>query len=102
MSSTNKVVNANQNLRLSWIQNGHAELIPFIEKANWLINKHCTEWWKNHPETADYQLAHFSICLELSSSRGSRERTLRFIAIDLKCNPLLLINDSSPELKDVK
>lgn len=104
-SDPNKVINANENLRASWLQHGYAEYAeyaPHIPVANWLIKKYCTQWWKNHPELWDYQIEQFSICMELNGSRGSREYTLDAIATYLKCNPLLLMNDRSPELDGVK
>jgi hypothetical protein len=96
-----KVVNANENLRHSWVTE-YPDYAQYVPLANWLIQKYCTLWWKNHPESYEHRYCQFGICMELNGSRGSKDWTLTFIADRLKCNPVLLINDTSPELKDVK
>lgn len=96
-----KVINANQNFEFAWTQDDFEKYSIHIPTATWLIQKYSTQWFKNHPETIEYQMLQFGLCLSLSASRGSREWTLDFIAFRLGCNPLALINDLSPELKDV-
>ncbi|MDF2380509.1 hypothetical protein JMG10_03445 [Nostoc ellipsosporum NOK] len=100
-----KVINANENIRSSWLRMGdidennrQAKHIPF---ADWLIKNFCPSWWRNHPETWDYQLNQYLLCLTLDYPRSTRETTLRFLAIALECNPLILINDVREELKSI-
>jgi hypothetical protein len=100
-----KTVNKNDNQRSSWLlkisSEAREKAAPFIPLADWLIAKHCQKWWRNHPETWDYQYCQMGICLNLATPRDTREWTLHFIAIYLDCNPINLINDCSDELKNI-
>ena len=100
-----KTVNGNDNGSFSWLNKASQEeqtlLTPHIPMATWLIDKHCQKWWKNQPQSWDYQYAHFGICVKLAYPRPSRNETLEFVALYLDCNPILLINDPSEELKHV-
>ena len=100
-----KIVNANDNYQSCWLRMGYIEFTemcaPFIPLADWLIRKHCQEWWKNHPEVSEYQSAQMGICGTLAMPRSSREWTLRCIARDLRCNPIQVMNDFSEQLKNL-
>jgi len=91
------MVNKNDNLYFSWLQMGDLKLneyyAPFIPLADWLIAKHCKQWWKNQPQTSEYQAAQNSLCGVLFMPRSSKEWTCRFLAIYLCCDVLRMMND---------
>jgi len=97
-----KIVNKNDNHSSSWLQMGYPNLnaacAPFIPLADWLIAKHCQQWWKNQPQTSQYQQSQFGLCSTLWYPRHTKEWTCRFLAIDLGCSPLSMMND--PETLD--
>ncbi len=69
--------------------------------ANWLIERFCNSPWKNYPESGDYQAAQHMLCLDLRKPLYPREWQLRMFAIPLECNPIILMNDKSPELDTI-
>lgn len=102
----NRLVNANDNFVYSWLARKdptekelYAKHIPLA--ARLIASRHCTQWWKNHPESVDYQSAQRGICGKLVYPCISREWTLRSIAIYLECNPLALTSDFSIDLTDI-
>jgi len=91
------MINKNDNSPLSWLQMGDRRLnelyIPFIPLADWLIDKHCTKWWKNQPQSSEYQAAQYSLCSVLLVPECTKEWTCRHLVIYLECDVLPLMND---------
>ena len=91
------MISKNDNSPLSWLQMGNLKmnelLAPCIPLADWLIAKHCTKSWKNHPETSEYQAAQHSLCTVLIVPCSSKEWTCRHLAIYLYCDVLPMMND---------
>ncbi|THU41865.1 hypothetical protein FAM09_07130 [Niastella caeni] len=105
-SDIRKLVNANDNFFFSWLRGKdwperqlYAKHIPVASRL--IASRHCTRWWKNHPESVEYQYAHHGICCQLAYPCAVRESTLRFLAIFLECNPLALTSDYSIDLAGV-
>lgn len=96
----NKIVNANDNLLLSWLddQENRIRLGQFVPWANLLIEKYATDWWKNYYTSAEYQAAHSGICYTLGSASIRKEFTYHGIARELECSPVTLSND--PEVRE--
>jgi hypothetical protein len=66
-----KLVNANDNFFFSWLRvkdwperQLYAKHIPVA--SDLIASKHCTKWWKNHPESVEYQYALHGICCLLA------------------------------------
>jgi len=91
------MINKNDNLSSSWLRMGDRELreyyAPFMPIADWLIAKHCKQWWKTQPQTSEYQAAQHGLCSVLFMPRSSKEMTCRFLVIYLGCDVLPLMND---------
>src|SRR6218665_2640903 len=96
--SPDKVVNSNDNPRFHWIRTNEdrERYGPYVEFANRLINRHVAAWWKNHPETAEYQASHHWTCM-LLEDEVLRTSLFQFLSVYLECSPLILAND--PELR---
>ena len=93
----------NDNLISSWLNRGdwveNQKFAPYTPLASQLIaSRHCKTWWKNHPESWDYQYAHHALCVQLYYPCTTRENTLRIVAIFLECNPLALTSDQDIQL----
>ena len=97
------MINKNDNSPSSWLVMGDPKLkeflSPFIPLADWLIAKHCTQWWKNQPSTSEYQSAQHGLCTVLVVPRSSKEWTCRFLAIYLGCDALRMMNDPETLLR---
>lgn len=103
----NRLVKANDNFFFSWLKGKdgpererYAKHIPLA--SGLIASRHCAQWWKNHPESVEYQYAHHAICCQLAHPCPARESTLRFIALFLECNPLALTSDFSIDLSGVR
>ena len=91
------IVNVNDNHRSSWLHKGnwadnqvYAKHIPLASRL--IASSHCAAWWKNHPETWDYNYAQFGICNQLSYP-NSKMLLVGTIALYLGCSPVALLND---------
>jgi hypothetical protein len=90
-------VNTNENLDHHWAKmydlDKRVKYAAFIPTANRLIKKHCKEWWKNHPESLDFNSCQHKLCRSLESANLYKELTYLFVAQDLNCNPFIISND---------
>lgn len=97
MTNKSTVVNANENLRISWLNRpeDRAAYGEFVPVANYIINTHVKEWWKNHPSSIEYQNSHFWISMCLSDADIYGSFLFHYLLFGTKTNPIELINDST-------
>jgi hypothetical protein len=91
----NSTVNSNDNLQFCWVQTDNDLKVfnEFGDIGRYIIKQHINEWWKNHPNAGEYQLAHCHICNQLASAELYGEFLYDYIASYLSCSPLSLAND---------
>lgn len=93
--------NANENIGHHWLNvydlNDRAKYAELIPTANHLIQKHCGQWWKNHPQSPEYNSCQHMVCRSLDMGHLLQEFIYQQLAADLKCPAIQLSND--PEFK---